>query len=480
VAVIRKNLIYNLLLSITQILVPLVTIPLVSRQLNPTGLGKAGFFDNYSFFFAVLAEMGIMVYAQRRIALLKDRPHEMGKFVSEILCIHILSTLLISALYLTLSLGITDEIFEWPLFWAALMFFLLNAFTCEWYFIGTEQFRFIAIRVIFVRLAALAAIFLFVRSKEDYIVYYFIIAGSGIINILLNFGLLMTQVKLTLKKINLKQHLPFLWIMYGISVLQGVALYMDSVILGMVSTAAAVGLYTLAMRVVKLATALITDSLLVFFPKIVQAQENSGEVRSLLLKNFQWISFVGIPAMLGVIVFAADIVNVLLGSKYLDVVLPLRGLALFGLFRIYSSYYSKQYLVAFGKEKYYFNSLLIGSLSLVVTAAVGGYFFGEKGAVIAIVLSEGITMLMVVLFCKKFFEQLVFDKLILNNTLIASLSFILVHSVLHSMKIPGFFILFGGIVVSGTLYLLIMYYFLKDEFTHFVWKQARQLLPFKK
>lgn len=478
-AVIRKNLIYNLLLSITQIMVPLVTIPVVSRQLNLTGLGKAGFFDNYAFFFTVLAEMGIMVYAQRKIALLRGDKEGTGKFVSEIIVIHVLCTLLFSILYLLLSFGIPADMFEWPLFWMALMFFLLNAFTCEWYFIGSEQFQFIAIRLIFVRLAALAAIFICIRSESDYIAYYFILAGSGILNILFSFGLLAKQVKIRLSNLNIKQHLPFLWVMYGISVLQGVSLYLDSVILGMVSTAAAVGLYTLAMRVVKLATALITDSLLVFFPKIVQAQ-NSGQANSLLTKNFQWISFVGIPAMLGIIVFAADIVKVLLGSDYDGVILPLRGLAIFGIFRIYSSYYSKQYLVAFGKEKLYFNALLYGNITLVIAAIVGGYFWGEKGAVSAIVLSEGITMLVVILFSKKFFENLVFDKLIVTNTLIASLGFIIVHSVLHSLKIPGFFILFGGIALSGIVYLMIMYYFLKDEFTHYLWGHAKQLLPLKK
>lgn len=479
VAVIRKNLIYNLLLSITQIMVPLVTIPVVSRQLNPTGLGKASFFDNYAFFFTVLAEMGIMVYAQRKIALLKDDPLGKSKFVSEIICIHLICTLVISVLYLGLSLGIADHMFEWPLFWMALLFFLFNAFTCEWYFIGTEQFQFISIRLIFVRLAALTAILLLVRAESDYVIYYFILAGSGILNIFLSFGLLLKQVPFTFKNINIKQHLPFLWVMYGISVLQGVTLYLDSVILGMVSTAAAVGLYTLAMRVVKLGTALITDSLLVFFPKIVQAQ-STGEVSSLLKKNFQWISFVGIPAMLGIIVFASDLVKVLLGSEYNGVILPLRGLAIFGIFRIYSSYYSKQYLVAFGKEKFYFSALLWGSIALVVSGCLGGYFFGEKGAVTAIVISEGLTMLLVILSCKKFFQNIVFDKIIITNTLIASLSFILVHSILHSLRIPSFIILFGGIILSALTYITIMYFFLKDEFTRFVWVHVSQLIGLKK
>ncbi len=459
-------------------MVPLVSIPMVSRRLDPEGLGRAGFFDSYSYYFMVLAEMGIMVYATRKIATIKDQPAALGKFVSEVFSIHVISTFLIGLIYLALSFTIPADIFEWPLYWSALLYFVLNAFACEWYFIGTEQFRFIALRVIFVRLAALAAIWWLVQTKDDYIIYYFIIAGSGIANILFNVGLMLTQVRLTLRSLNLRQHIPFLWVMYGISVVHGISLFMDNVLLGWVSTAAAVGIYSLAMKVIKLTTALITDSLLVFFPRIVQSRQ-TGNSRQLLLRNFQWISFVGMPAMLGIIVFATDIVRVLLGDQYGAVVLPLRGLALFGIFRIYMLYYSKQYLMAFENEKAYFNALLIGNIVLVISALVGGYFWAEKGAVAAIVLSEALTLLFVVLYCSRYHDDLVFDKNILNNTIVSSLSFYLVHSVVHSLPLPGFIVLFGGILFSGITYLAIMHFMLKDSFTQFLWQQCRELLKWR-
>ena len=70
---IKKNLAYNISLNILNVLFPVITVPYVSRVLNPEGIGLANFAITYVSYFALFAALGISIYGVREIAKLKDR-----------------------------------------------------------------------------------------------------------------------------------------------------------------------------------------------------------------------------------------------------------------------------------------------------------------------------------------------------------------------------------------------------------------------
>lgn len=88
----KKNLVYNSILSLSQVLFPLITIPYISRVLDPEGVGRVGFIDSYTYFFTVVAEFGIITYGVREIVKLKDDPIALKKLVSELFLIQLIAS----------------------------------------------------------------------------------------------------------------------------------------------------------------------------------------------------------------------------------------------------------------------------------------------------------------------------------------------------------------------------------------------------
>ena len=100
----KKNLFYNALLSISQFIFPLITFPYSSRILGPSGIGSVNFIDSFTQYFLLFSALGIPVYGVREISKRKSHPADLAKLFNEILFIHLVSTILFSVIYLLFAL----------------------------------------------------------------------------------------------------------------------------------------------------------------------------------------------------------------------------------------------------------------------------------------------------------------------------------------------------------------------------------------
>ena len=152
----QKNLVFNFLLSLSQVLIPLVTIPYISRVLLPEGFGKVNFTDSLVYYFITIAEFGIASYAIREISRAQNSESALRSLVSELLSLHLLTSFLSAILYLLVVYWLYNKVGDPRLVFASLIFLLTNSFSCEWYFIGRSKFQYIAIRTLLLRFSGLA------------------------------------------------------------------------------------------------------------------------------------------------------------------------------------------------------------------------------------------------------------------------------------------------------------------------------------
>ena len=73
---VKKNYFFNVILSISNILFPILTIPYASRILGPEGMGKVQFVNSFTQYFILLAALGIPIYGTREIAKLQNNKNE--------------------------------------------------------------------------------------------------------------------------------------------------------------------------------------------------------------------------------------------------------------------------------------------------------------------------------------------------------------------------------------------------------------------
>lgn len=317
---------------------PLVSIPYISRVLDPDGIGRVGFMDSFTYYFVVLAEAGIMMYGIREVAKLRDRPAALRQLVSELLTLHLLTSTVVLIVYLAGVWLLWEKIGDIRLLIFSISFLVVNAFACEWYFIGQERFGYIAARSMLIRVAGLLSMFLLIHEPADYYIYYAIITCSAMIAGIWNIAILIRQTGYSWREVQLVKHLRRVWVTYLISLLYSVPLMLDHVLLRLVSTATAVGFYSFSVRAVRVSATLVTDSFLVFFPRIVAlgSQQAMDEVQQKLRLNLQFILLLALPMGMGLFLLADDIALYFFGNKFAGVGYNLRILAFFPLLKGFS------------------------------------------------------------------------------------------------------------------------------------------------
>ena len=78
---IKKNFLYNILLNISNIAFPIITIPYVSRILGVDQIGEFSFVTTLVEYFVLFAALGKTLFGSREIAKLKDNKRSCNRLL---------------------------------------------------------------------------------------------------------------------------------------------------------------------------------------------------------------------------------------------------------------------------------------------------------------------------------------------------------------------------------------------------------------
>ena len=106
---VKTNYLYNLLYQITAILLPLITMPYVSRVLGPQGVGTNSLTNANTQYFMLLGTLGITMYATKKIATVRENKRKLRQTFWEIFSIQFIGCM-ISYVIFVLVLGLNDSI----------------------------------------------------------------------------------------------------------------------------------------------------------------------------------------------------------------------------------------------------------------------------------------------------------------------------------------------------------------------------------
>lgn len=462
---IKRNLFFNFLLSLSQILVPLVSIPYIARVLDPEGIGRVGFIDAFTYYFVVIAEAGIMVYGIREVAKLRGDEPALKKLVGELIALHIRTSLLSLVLYTAGIALLWSKIADIRLLYFSFAFLLVNAWACEWYFIGREKFGYIALRSLLIRLGGLACIFLLIHQPEDYLFYYVIIAGSAIITGVWNIVMLYRETKFSVRKANWRSHLGKVWVTYLISLFYSIPLYIDHVILRLLSTATAVGFYTFSIRLLRISTAVISDSFLVFLPRVSShhAADERDPIRRRLHQNYQLVMMLALPMGMGIYLLAQEITQVFFGDAFSSIFRNLQVLAFFPLLRSYSLFLSNPIMIAHGQEKTFLKNLIASTIVFFMLAFAGAFYLADYGICLAMLASDLFLIILNYISIRRSLSWLsLFDGRVFFQALGASVLFVPIVWLLGENVSDALTRLWLSIVVCIPVYFLVVIYLFRN------------------
>ena len=436
-ASLKINFIYKSILSISNYLIAFIVFPYISRILGVENIGLVNFVDNTINYFLIFATMGVTVLGTREIAGAGDDLSKRSKVFSNILGINLLFTLVTLLLYFIL-------IFFIPKFWEykELMYvgsakILFSAFLIEWFFTGIENFRYITMRSMLIKVIYVACVFLFVKNPAQYKLYFYLTIALTVINSLINIVYANKFVK-----INFRELFNYKYVKQNISlgiygIMTSMYLTFNVMYLGFVTDNIQVGYYTTAFKVYSVVLGFFSAFTSVMLPRMssLVANDDNERFRYLAEKSFGLVSMFSIPLILCSIILAKDIIYVLSGPGYEGAVLPMKIIMPAVLCVGISQIIAIQILMPLKKDKVLLISSFIGA---VVSISINVFLVGHlksTGSAIVLLASEFIVTLFYVLYIIKNTSFGFKWKYIINNILLSvpsAIMCIIITSCVHN------------------------------------------------
>ncbi|BAO07257.1 putative teichoic acid/polysaccharide export protein [Enterococcus mundtii QU 25] len=97
---IARNFIYQSIFQIMKIVIPIITIPIVSMALGPAGIGIFNYTNSIAQYFVLVASLGVAMYGNREIALAYNRQEDISKLFWEIVVFKAILTLAVFFIYI--------------------------------------------------------------------------------------------------------------------------------------------------------------------------------------------------------------------------------------------------------------------------------------------------------------------------------------------------------------------------------------------
>ena len=324
---VKVNYILNLINTGTQMLFPLITFPYVCRVLDADGIGQVNFFQSIISYISLFTCLGIPMYAIREIARDRDDVVKMNRTAVEILLLHTFLTLIGYVIVVILCLTIPQIKANVPLFLILSLTIFFTAIGCEWFYQGIEDFKYITIRGLVVKVISIALLFVFVRSKSD-LIYYGCYTVFGILGgNIFNFFRLRRYIRpenIIFSNVRIRRHLAPVLKVFSFSVVTSIYLQLNTVLLGFMKNALAVGYFAASTKIMQMLLSMSSCLGSVMMPRASHliAEGKDDEFNGLIQKSYDFTLALSLPMTVGLILCAPSIIMVLCGDKFTPSILP--------------------------------------------------------------------------------------------------------------------------------------------------------------
>lgn len=386
---VKRNFVYNSIFQIVKIIVPIVSIPYLSRVLGPSNIGIYSYTYSITNYFVLFATLGMSTYGVRAIASAGDDRAQRSRLFYSIFASQVAVFAIVFVAYVVYSLTIAQG----GRFLCALWGFwvLSTGVDVTWLMFGVEDFKPTAIRSISVTVAELVLILLLVKTEYDLWVYVAIMSIGYLASQVVMWPFVhrfVDYVKPTWAEVRV-HFLPNLRLFIPVV---AISLYttMDKVLLGSLSTMRQTGFYEYSEKVAKVPLALITALGTVMLPRM-SALFSSGDDDTAvgMIETSMWfMQLCAFAMMFGISAVSPEFAPVFLGGDFAGCAPTMTILSLVIPLIAGSNVIGKQYLLPTVQDGKFTLSVIIGAVVNIVLMVFLAPAFGANGGAISTVAAE--------------------------------------------------------------------------------------------
>ena len=412
---VKVNYILNLINTGTQMLFPLITFPYVCRVIEADGIGQINFFQSIISYISLFTCLGIPMYAIREIARDRSDVVQMNRTAMEILLLHSMLTLVGYAIVAILCLTVPQIQVNIPLFLILSLTIFFTAIGCEWFYQGIEDFKYITIRGLIIKTVSVVLLFIFVKSKTDLLYYgcytVFGVLGGNIFNFF-RLRKYIHRENIIFSELHIKRHVKPVLKVFSFSVVTSIYLQLNTVLLGFLKNALAVGYFAAATKVMQMLLTMSACLGSVMMPRASHliAENKEDEFNRLIQKSYDFTLAIALPMTIGLIFCAPSLIMALCGVKFEHSILPSQIIAPIILMVAISNVFGIQVLFPKGKINIVTLCCGIGAVADLILNLCLIPFFSYIGTSIAYLGAEVATTVSMYFIGRKYIPIIYFKK----------------------------------------------------------------------
>ena len=412
---VKVNYILNLINTGTQMLFPLITFPYICRVIEADGIGQINFFQSIISYISLFTCLGIPMYAIREIARDRSDVVQMNRTAMEILLLHSMLTLVGYAIVAILCLTVPQIQVNIPLFLILSLTIFFTAIGCEWFYQGIEDFKYITIRGLIIKTVSVVLLFIFVKSKTDLLYYgcytVFGVLGGNIFNFF-RLRKYIHRENIIFSELHIKRHVKPVLKVFSFSVVTSIYLQLNTVLLGFLKNALAVGYFAAATKMMQMLLTMSACLGSVMMPRASHliAENKEDEFNRLIQKSYDFTLAIALPMTIGLIFCAPSLITVLCGVKFEHSILPSQIIAPIILMVAISNVFGIQVLFPKGKINIVTLCCGIGAVADLILNLCLIPFFSYIGTSIAYLGAEVATTVSMYFIGRKYIPIIYFKK----------------------------------------------------------------------
>lgn len=475
-----KNALYKITLNFFNLLLPILIGPYVFRALGSEAMGRVKYAESIFNYFFIFASFGVYQYGLREISRIKNDRQKVVNLFSSLFTISVVTNITFLIVFLSISyIGFGEQLI-FPLLLIFAANFILNIFYVEWMNEAFENYDFITIKTIAVKVVYVILLLTFIKSSDDYMWFAILLVLSVLLNNIISFIYIKRQVKFNFKEITILPHIKPLFLV--VIFMNGNILYtqLDIFMLGRFVSEKSVSFYVMSQQMITIISALMLSIVQVTIPRLsyLLGSDNEEEYLSLINRVSKVYCLLLFPASIGLWIIA-DLAVVVYGGAEYAAAGPV--LAIFSFYVIalgIDRMLSTQVIYAKQKENILARFIIAcGLLNLLLNFVfVYAGIFTAETAIITTGLSTLILIIMEYVYIRRYLK-VEFNLFSRSNLkyLLMSLTFIPVSYIIK-IFVSGTFLLFGTLILVNMLVYLVLLVVTKDEILFLFIEKVKQKL----
>ncbi len=435
---IAKNFSWLLAGNIASGLINFFAIIYIARVLGAANFGLVQFAQAFLLYLVIIVDSGLSTYGTREIAQDHSKAAAISVNIFSLRILIALATFCFSLFVIfIIPLGATLRL----LFVVTFLLVFYRALNADWVFQGLEKMQYVAISKLLFSVTTFLFIVLFVKQPDD-------LVNVPMIQFVFGFAIALVFLLILFKRFfpfDLKKFSPRSWpqafwlaIPLGLSTIF-LQIYdnLDTIMLGVIDSAAVVGIYNAAYRMFYLFAGVFSLWLATVLPVVCKRiGQDLARTKSFIEKFMRLTLLLAIPTTVLVCISSPLIIQLFFGNEYSNSILALRYLIWALIPLAIGNTFGSLVLIPAGHFNQFMFSVGGGALANIFLNILLIPQFSYVGAAVATIIAYTVAGIIAYFFSKKIFSIGILKYLIkpIFISLIALIAFFLLHSLLSAQS----------------------------------------------